>query len=1017
MAGLLLIRQALINDWDHPLLAYESQAAKRQLPFVDLWLPAIESAILRLKEHAPPHDCHRPIAPELYQDLGRALLHRLVAVGEQVLFERFNRLRTPGGMLLAHLGTRGDGSGPPVRQQYEAFILEHRREGLASLLEEFPVLGRFLGTVLHFWLEASVEMLQRVAADTAVLAQRFGIDPGDPLAGVSLGLGDPHRGGRSVAVLRFSPASGDKLLVYKPKDMRLDHAYQQALEELNRHSHMPPLRTLEIYAGDGYGYMEYVQHRLCDDSIQLNSFYHNAGRLTAVLYVLGCTDCHHENLIASGDQLLLIDTETLLEGDIPDHISEASGQDAPATPSELSRQFHRSVLRSGLLPSWVFLGESKRAMDISALGIAPPAREADSRPGWLGLNSDGMMPGRIERPVDLPTSIPVGVGQANPLADHLDRFSQGFQRQCHELLHRREAWLARGGLLERFEGLPRRIVVRNTRVYVILQRRQLQPQALRSSLQQALVLEQLSRAFLLATQRPRHWRIFEAEVRQMERLDIPFFVHTVNSRMLPLGEGLPPVADFIETSGLQACRDRLAALDAAMIDFQLQLIRGSINALVLTDHEGERSSETMLNPCAVNASPDSWREEARALLEQLLQLGIRGSAGELEWLGMELGPDGESFTFGPTGPSLYGGSIGIALLAARVGSQDQREQLIPAILRPLQTLVDNRNEAWRMRWWRDQGLGINGCGGILLALMQLDRLGCASQLIKPADLVTTLVDSLREEFLAADSQLDVIGGCSGLIGPLLAMGTPRASELAIRAGERLVETQHETGGWAVRRSNASMLLGFSHGCAGFAAALTRLHTASGNQRFLEAAARALVYERSHFDRERGNWPDFRQGKAKPLGFMTSWCHGAPGIALGRACLWGSPMWDDLAQEELVLALDTTAAHAMPRTDHLCCGSLGLAGLLRSLADGPWVSSDVYREKRSSWRSRATELVQQSLMRRRDHGNKLLCFGVNEGSLLLPGCFTGLSGMGLALVDQAEPSGLMPSLFSAGLLDR
>jgi lantibiotic modifying enzyme len=359
--------------------------------------------------------------------------------------------------------------------------------------------------------------------------------------------------------------------------------------------------------------------------------------------------------------------------------------------------------------------------------------------------------------------------------------------------------------------------------------------------------------------------------------------------------------------------------------------------------------------------------------------------------------------------------MGIALLAARVGSEEQNEALISSILLPLKRLVANRNEAWRMRWWRDQGLGLTGCGGILLSLLELERLGCGTEPFFPAQLAATLMESLRENFIATDSQLDVIGGCAGLIGALLLMGTARALELAIRAGDRLLETQQRSGGWSPRRSGTSPLMGFSHGSAGCAAALGRLHAVSGDDRFRNGAERALAHEREHFDRERANWPDFRQGTTDPLAFMTSWCHGAPGIALGRSCLWGTVLWDEQTEEELIMALDTTAAQVMPRTDHLCCGSLGLAGLLRGLADGPWVSSPTYQEHRQRWRGRSAELIRQSLIRRSGNGSNLRCFGVKEGTLLLPGGFTGLSGMGLALVDQAQPSHLLLSLLSAGLL--
>ena len=120
--------------------------------------------------------------------------------------------------------------------------------------------------------------------------------------------------------------------------MRVDLAYQQALEHLNRNTALTPLRSLSIHCGDDYGYMEFVEHRLCRGEDELKIFYRNAGRLTAVLHLLGCTDCHHENLIACGDQLLLIDTETLLEAELTDHISDASEYQTTLNQSDLQKR-------------------------------------------------------------------------------------------------------------------------------------------------------------------------------------------------------------------------------------------------------------------------------------------------------------------------------------------------------------------------------------------------------------------------------------------------------------------------------------------------------------------------------------------------------------------------------------------------------------------------------------------------------------------------------------------------------
>ena len=49
----------------------------------------------------------------------------------------------------------------------------------------------------------------------------------------------------------------------------------------------------------------------------MGAFYRRQGVLLALLYLLGMTDIHHENLIACADQPVLVDVETLLHPDLP----------------------------------------------------------------------------------------------------------------------------------------------------------------------------------------------------------------------------------------------------------------------------------------------------------------------------------------------------------------------------------------------------------------------------------------------------------------------------------------------------------------------------------------------------------------------------------------------------------------------------------------------------------------------------------------------------------------------------
>ena len=116
----------------------------------------------------------------------------------------------------------------------------------------------------------------------------------------------------------------------------------------------------------------------------------------------------------------------------------------------------------------------------------------------------------------------------------------------------------------------------------------------------------------------------------------------------------------------------------------------------------------------------------------------------------------------------------------------------------------------------------------------------------------------------------------------------------------------------------------SHGAAGIAWALLQLAAATGDRRFREAAEAGLAYERSLYVAERRNWPDLRSGSEEGDGspnFLSTWCHGAPGIALAR--LDGLRHLDDgTVREEIAIALETTLREGFGRGHCQCHGDLG-----------------------------------------------------------------------------------------------
>lgn len=1010
------LRAALRKGVDHPLEPPPTPRALGNCPraFLDLWTPAVVRFVQELRRELSP-SLTLSVSETAWRQLGNSLLDRLCVVAEPVLWESFNRIRGPGTLLLAQLGSERVDGGQPPRDLYAGFVRRHRGDGLESLLSEFPILARLLGVVAAFWREAGTELLLRVDRDLPDLARLWDLPEGVALTGIHQGLSDPHRGGREVATLRFGPEDGATRVVYKPKEMGLDAAFQELVRALDDDGSLPPLKTLRVLTRPGYGYMEHLPHRVCSCPEELERFYRNSGRLTAILHVLRCIDGHHENLIAHGDQLVLVDAETLLVPTIPAHTRHAAAPESADTsdePSGLAQAIADSVLRCGLLPMWEFNGRSRLARDVSALGIASPAQATRRSNGLVDLNTDAMRVGVAETPCPLPTSLPVGIGEPNPFSRHLEVYLRGFEEQARRIAASREHWLGDGGLLERFAGLPRRLVLRPTQVYAVIQQQQLMPAALKSPETQGLVLEQLARMFLWARRRPRHWPVLAAELRQMEQLDVPYFAGATDGLDLPLLKGGVAVEGFLPTSGLEDCRRRLADLDERVIALQCRLVRGAVQARVLQVDEPAGAPVGSGPPAPAPTRPE--REALiRRLAGELAALAIPDAEGIPEWLGLDLGADGGRYTFGPVGTALYGGGAGVALLQALL-AREGRHDLPPAdrILARILALGRHDDPAALQRWWRDQPLGLAGCGGVLLALLELDHLEAPPPegFTDHRSLALNLLVGLPEQRLETDSDsgLDIIGGVAGLIGPLLGLGHPRALDLAVLAGDRLLRWQAGSGGWPQQEDPAGErlrpLTGFSHGAAGMAAALSRLAEVSGEERFRCGALRALDYERGCFDPAGGNWPDFRAGQSGQA-FMSGWCHGAPGIALSRLCCRDSGLASPGLEKELEVALRTTASQ-MPTRDNLCCGSMGLVALLR-------LAGQVLGETR--WTEAASRLEAKALARAGSGQGSFRMFGTQEGGVVLPGLMTGLSGIALVLVDTPAAHASLGRLLSAGLL--
>lgn len=132
-------------------------------------------------------------------------------------------------------------------------------------------------------------------------------------------------------------------------------------------------------------------------------------------------------------------------------------------------------------------------------------------------------------------------------------------------------------------------------------------------------------------------------------------------------------------------------------------------------------------------------------------------------------------------------------------------------------------------------------------------------------------------------------------------------------------------------------------------------------------------------------------------FMTSWCHGAPGIALARL---GSLQYLDTPdiRYQIDLALQTTATYAWQGVDHLCCGNLGRVDILLEASR---------RLSRPELIAQVPQQIAWMIDRAKQTGGFHLFHKVTQG-VYHPGFFRGVAGIGYELLRLTEPD-LLPSV--------
>ncbi len=874
---------------------------------------------------------------------------------------------------------------------YSLFIQELLKSSFINFFNDYPVLARLVSVHIKLWSEAISEFFLRLKEDLSEISGFFqnGKKVGK-ITCVKPAISDRHNGGRTVIAVTFE--SGLQL-IYKPRDLSLEEAYFKLLSWFNDHSISLKFKTIKILNRKNYGWAEFVEYLPCKNEEEGKNYYRRAGQLLCLLYVLGCSDCHMENIIASGEYPVVVDLETLM---LPQaRVFEDKKYEKRVT-FLVNRHFFDSVLRTGLLPRWQF-GSDKKPYDISGLGSIGEQELLLKKVIWKNLKTDGI---KIEYQFyKLKEALNVPVLEHKSLTPfyYKDYIIEGFKCMYSYLMTYKDLLLSSESLLKDFYNKNIRFVFRPTRTYGMLLNQSLEPGLMRDSVLWSINIDLLTRAISKPEIRGDYlWPLIKSEIFSMEQLDIPYITTSSSSNDLNVPYG-KIIENFFEEPGYDRALECLKGLSHEDMDKQVAFIYGALYARN-RGTSGAMSQEGDMP--AGTAVHEDFLEQALLTGKELKECAISFGDEGLTWIGYEYVPQSDRFQLQPLGYNLYNGICGVTLFLSAldmVSGKDIFRETILSALKPLFKDLDDNIMSEIIA--AEMGIGgTSGLGSIVYSLVSISHFLKMPEIMDYAEKAVLLI----EEQVEKDGAFDIIYGSAGAIAGLIkfynAVKEQKILDIARKCGTHLIENLKETPSgyraWATLGNR--FMGGFSHGVAGIACSLIRLYSLTGEMKYIDAVKEAILYENTLFSPHYGNWLDLRVSSDKPERerFMTAWCQGAPGIAIGRIGVL-SVLDTEEIRKDIDIALDTTIKCPVLERDHVCCGNFGICEILFT----------------SGLKLNRVDLIEKGLFK----ASQIVSMAKYRGTLNCgiggyydPAFFQGISGAGYELLRMIEPD-IIPSV--------
>jgi type 2 lantibiotic biosynthesis protein LanM len=830
------------------------------------------------------------------------------------------------------------------------------QHGLAGFLEKYPLISSLQEQLLQQLTAFNTELQNHILADADSLAQLFNNNQpiGFPLK-ISTNQGDVHNNGKSTAIVEFT--SGLKI-VYKPRSGAMDVAFNTFIVQIAKETGID-LKTARVLHRGDYFWMEYIGHLQVANAYGLSEYYTQCGALLAIVFLLGGTDFHFENIIANCNHPILIDLECLF-----------------GATAEMQEGMY-TINNTGLVPANIYLGGQDAPIDNSGLGAWGRQVSGIDRWAWVNIGTDAL---RLEKQKGVFTADqnqPVYDGIAVSPQNYLAEITGGFKRVCNWFIANRDTLDTPGAAFSNFKDKPIRVIMRYTMNYLFIIENSLNADALVSEEARKQEIYRSLNEFPTATllQPKIKALVNDAEFEAIKSMNVPLF--TGNTSKFHIREsGDSPEWALFKTTPYQFTLNRIKNFDAGKMEHQVNLIRSAFAARYSA---GKVAGTPQVNKNLTRYNQASILKETQLIADGILSSAIKNNS-TFSWNGYTANA-GNKLVIGQLSPMLYDGSLGIACYLHIVDG-DAHKQLIDTIIAA---------EVKRARKTTVDLSFASGLAGLLYALVKTHRTGNNN-----LQTAISLVPLIEPAHISNDTKYDIMAGSAGLLLSLAALykaaGTADVLELMVTIAHhlleaRVVDSASRTLTWRSEQFDRP-LTGFSHGASGIACALLTLFDITGIEKYKQTFYQSVQFENYYRNAERTNWCDLR----KPgYDCKTAWCHGAPGIGLAR--LHGySILKDEALLRDIETAVATTKKHLLSDTDFYCCGNTGRIDFLIEAAH--------VLNKPALLQYARKALV--SIVNRKNNRGWYQTYDAERVDVENPSLFRGTAGIGYTLLRSVHP---------------